>query len=192
MVTDQPSDAIEPPPQHPGDPMQPTATAPDTVDSTEAAIPPSTQSIHVATSLRTATDGATAPAESAPVIELRDVSFYYGAFRAVKDISIKVPTHQITALIGPSGSGKSTLLRTMNRMNDLIPGTRVEGSVVYQGEDLYASYVDPVEVRRHIGMVFQKPNPFPTMSIYDNVVAGLKLAGRTRRAHTDEVVERSL
>ena len=189
MVTDQPSDAIEPPPQHSGDFMQPTTSAPDAVDSTEAAVSHATQTIHVATSVRVATDGTWAPSDPAPIIELRDVSFFYGAFRAVKDISIKVPTHQITALIGPSGSGKSTLLRTMNRMNDLIPGTRIEGSVVFQGEDLYASYVDPVEVRRRIGMVFQKPNPFPK-SIYDNVAFGPRLNGY--KGNIAELVERSL
>jgi phosphate transport system ATP-binding protein len=189
MVTDQPSDAIEPPPQHSGDLMQPTTTAPDTVDSTEAAIPTTTQPIQVSTSVRTATDGTIAPAGQAPIIELQDVSFFYGAFRAVKGISIKVPTHKITALIGPSGSGKSTLLRTMNRMNDLIPGTRIEGSVVFQGEDLYASYVDPVEVRRRIGMVFQKPNPFPK-SIYDNVAFGPRLNGF--KGDLDGLVESSL
>ncbi|MEO8438259.1 MAG: ATP-binding cassette domain-containing protein, partial [Chloroflexota bacterium] len=100
------------------------------------------------------------------VISLRDVSFYYGPFRAVKGITFDVAEHQITSIIGPSGCGKSTLLRSINRMNDLIPGTRVEGQILYHDEDLYASYVDPVEVRRRIGMVFQKPNPFPK-SIYD-------------------------
>jgi len=189
MVTDQPSDAIEPPPQLPGDLMQPTSTAPDSVDSAEAAIPPAARQINVAAGVRTETDGATAPSDDAPIIELQDVSFYYGGFRAVKDISIEVPTHRITALIGPSGSGKSTLLRTINRMNDLIPGTRVEGSVTYLGEDLYAPYVDPVEVRRQIGMVFQKPNPFPK-SIYDNVAFGPRLNGF--KGDLDELVERSL
>jgi len=189
MVTDQPSDAIEPPPQHSGDFMQPTSTASEAVDSTEAALQRTTQPIHVATSARIATDGPAAGSGPAPIIELRDVSFFYGAFRAVKHITIKVPTHQITALIGPSGSGKSTLLRTMNRMNDLIPGTRIEGSVVFQGEDLYASYVDPVEVRRRIGMVFQKPNPFPK-SIYDNVAFGPRLNGF--KGDLDGLVESSL
>jgi len=189
MVTDQPSDAIEPPPQLPGDLMQPTSTAPDSVDSAESAIPPAARQINVAAGVRTETDGATAPSDDAPIIELQDVSFYYGGFRAVKDISIEVPTHRITALIGPSGSGKSTLLRTINRMNDLIPGTRVEGSVTYLGEDLYAPYVDPVEVRRQIGMVFQKPNPFPK-SIYDNVAFGPRLNGF--KGDLDELVERSL
>ena len=165
MVTDQPSDA------------------------TEAAVPEGTRQIHVGTTVRTETDGATAPSDGAPIIELKDVSFYYGSFRAVKDISFPIPTHRITALIGPSGSGKSTLLRTINRMNDLIPGTRVEGSVVFQGEDLYASYVDPVEVRRRIGMVFQKPNPFPK-SIYDNVAFGPRL--NCFKGDLDGLVESSL
>ena len=97
-----------------------------------------------------------------------------------------------TAFIGPSGCGKSTVLRTLNRLHEVIPGARVEGKVLLDGEDIYGSSVDPVNVRRTIGMVFQKPNPFPTMSIYDNVVAGIKLAGRTRKSHTDEVVEKSL
>ena len=111
-----------------------------------------------------------------PVIRLKDVSFFYGSFRAVKDISIDVPANQITALIGPSGCGKSTLLRTINRMNDLIPGTRLEGAIEYHGQNLYGPGVDPVEVRRRIGMVFQKPNPFPK-SIYDNVAFGPRLTG---------------
>ena len=128
---------------------------------------------------------ATAP----PVISLQDVSFYYGDFRAVKGITFDVPTHRITSIIGPSGSGNSTLLRSINRMNDLIPGTRVEGRIMYHDEDLYASYVDPVEVRRRIGMVFQKPNPFPK-SIYDNVAFGPRLNGF--KGDLDGLVEGSL
>ena len=135
-----------------------------------------------------ATD-ARAAAPTAPVVRLDGVSFYYGSFRAVKDISIDIPTHRITALIGPSGCGKSTLLRTINRMNDLIPGTRVEGRVSFYDEDIYASYVDPVEVRRRIGMVFQKPNPFPK-SIYDNVAFGPRLSGF--KGDLDGLVESSL
>ncbi|MFL5714974.1 MAG: phosphate ABC transporter ATP-binding protein PstB [Chloroflexota bacterium] len=131
----------------------------------------------------------TAEATVSTVIKLRDVGFFYGGFRAVKDISFDVPTHQITALIGPSGCGKSTLLRTINRMNDLIPGTRLEGEITYHDEDLYASYVDPVEVRRRIGMVFQKPNPFPK-SIYDNVAFGPRLNGF--KGDLDGLVEQSL
>ena len=131
-----------------------------------------------------------APAQPTPnVVRLKDVSFYYGAFRAVKEISFEIPTHQITALIGPSGCGKSTLLRTINRMNDLIPKTRLEGEILYHDENLYAPYVDPVEVRRRIGMVFQKPNPFPK-SIYDNVAFGPRLNGF--KGDLDALVETSL
>ena len=133
--------------------------------------------------------GEATDAPPAPVIRLEDVGFYYGSFRAVKDISIDIETHRITALIGPSGCGKSTLLRTMNRMNDLIPDTRLEGTIRYHDEDLYASYVDPVEVRRRIGMVFQKPNPFPK-SIYDNVAFGPRLNGF--KGDLDALVESSL
>jgi phosphate transport system ATP-binding protein len=132
---------------------------------------------------------AAGAASASTVIQLQDVSFYYGAFRAVKEISFEVPTHQITALIGPSGCGKSTLLRTINRMNDLIPGTRLEGKVTFYDEDLYAPYVDPVEVRRRIGMVFQKANPFPK-SIYDNVAFGPRLTGF--KGDLDGLVESSL
>jgi phosphate transport system ATP-binding protein len=122
-------------------------------------------------------------------VVLKDVSVYYGAFRAVKDISFDVPGNAITSLIGPSGSGKSTLLRSINRMNELIPGTRVEGEVRYHGENLYGEHVDPVEVRRRIGMVFQKPNPFPK-SIYDNVAFGPRLNGV--KTGLVELVEKSL
>jgi phosphate transport system ATP-binding protein len=124
-----------------------------------------------------------------PIVRFRDFSFYYGSFRAVKNVSVDIAPRQITALIGPSGSGKSTLLRAINRMNDLIPGTRAEGEVLYRGENLYGRDVDPVEVRRQIGMVFQKPNPFPK-SIYDNVAFGPRVVGY--RGNMDEIVERSL
>ena len=127
--------------------------------------------------------------DAEPAVDLRGVSVYYGSFRAVKDISFEVPPNAITSLIGPSGSGKSTLLRAINRMNDLIPGTRFEGEVLYHGENLYADTVDPVEVRRRIGMVFQKANPFPK-SIYDNVAFGPRINGF--RGKLDEVVEGSL
>jgi phosphate transport system ATP-binding protein len=125
-------------------------------------------------------------------IDVSGVDIFYGSFKAVEDVSMSIEPRSVTAFIGPSGCGKSTVLRTLNRMHEVIPGARVEGKVLLDGEDIYGSQVDPVNVRRTIGMVFQKPNPFPTMSIYDNVVAGLKLAGRTRKSHTDEVVERSL
>jgi phosphate transport system ATP-binding protein len=127
------------------------------------------------------------PAE--PIVRFRNVSFFYSAFRAVKEISIEVETRKITALIGPSGCGKSTLLRTINRMNDLIPGTRVEGEVLFHDHDLYGHNVDAVEVRRRIGMVFQKPNPFPK-SIYDNVAFGPRINGF--KGNLDELVESSL
>ena len=171
--------------------MHTTTLSPDPVRPAETELdagrPP--EPITVTTSVRPS-DGRPAEADTAPILRLRNVSFYYGDFRAVKDISIEVPTHRITALIGPSGCGKSTLLRTMNRMNDLIPGTRVEGTVNYHDEDLYASYVDPVEVRRRIGMVFQKPNPFPK-SIYDNVAYGPRVTGM-KVSSMDEVVEEAL
>jgi phosphate transport system ATP-binding protein len=125
-------------------------------------------------------------------IEVEALNVYYGAFRAVRDVSLTVKPHAITAIIGPSGCGKSTFLRTLNRMHELIPMTRVEGSVRLDGEDVYGLDVDPVALRRVVGMVFQRPNPFPTMSIYDNVAAGLRLTGRHRTADLDEVVERSL
>ncbi|MFM8279144.1 MAG: phosphate ABC transporter ATP-binding protein PstB [Candidatus Limnocylindrus sp.] len=123
------------------------------------------------------------------VLELRKVNCFYGAFRAVKDISIELPEREITALIGPSGCGKSTLLRSINRMNDLIPGARISGEILYHGENLYEKGVDPVEVRRRIGMVFQKANPFPK-SIYENVAFGLRIQGF--KGDLDEHVEASL
>ena len=132
-------------------------------------------------------DGAT-PTEE-PIISFRNLHFYYGTFRAVKDITIDVRPQEITALIGPSGCGKSTLLRTINRMNDLIPGIRVEGEILYHGVNLYGKGVDPVEVRRRIGMVFQKPNPFPK-SIYDNIAFGPRIVGY--KGNMDELVESSL
>ena len=124
-----------------------------------------------------------------PVIRLEDVSLYYGSFRAVRDISYPFRTHQITALIGPSGCGKSTLLRSINRMNDLVPGAHAQGRLLYHGEDLYGPGVDAVEVRRRIGMVFQKPNPFPK-SIYDNVAFGPRVNGM--KGNMDDLVEASL
>ena len=125
------------------------------------------------------------------VFTLDGLSVYYGQFRAVRDVSLTVARHEITAFIGPSGCGKTTVLRSLNRMNDLVPTARVEGKVLFHGIDLYGPDVSPTEVRRHIGMVFQKPNPFPK-SIYDNVAFGPKVNGTRRRADLDEVVERSL
>ena len=135
------------------------------------------------------TDGHAEAVATEPVIRFRNLHFYYGDFRAVKDVSISIQPQEITALIGPSGCGKSTLLRTINRMNDLIPGVRVEGEVLYHGANLYSKDVDPVEVRRRIGMVFQKANPFPK-SIYDNIAFGPRVIGY--KGNMDELVESSL
>jgi phosphate transport system ATP-binding protein len=122
-------------------------------------------------------------------LEARDVSVFYGSNEAIKQVSFEIPRNKVVALIGPSGCGKSTLLRCFNRMNDLVPSARVTGEVLFQGEDLYADHVDPVEVRRRIGMVFQKPNPFPK-SIYDNVAFGPRINGTG--GNIDAIVEQSL
>jgi phosphate transport system ATP-binding protein len=143
----------------------------------------------------TSTPEAAAPVVAEPTtgrIEIEDLNVYYGAFRAVRDVSMTITPHAITAIIGPSGCGKTTFLRTLNRMHELTPSARMEGSVRLDGEDVNGSDVDPVALRRVVGMVFQRPNPFPTMSIYDNVVAGLKLTGRPRGTNFDDVVERCL
>ena len=142
--------------------------------------------------LRDAEQTAELPAEAGvPIFEVKDVSIYYGSFRAVTNVSLTIYEHQITAFIGPSGCGKTTVLRTLNRMNDLIPGARVEGEVSYRGEQLYGKDVSPIAVRRRIGMVFQKPNPFPK-SIYDNVAYGPRINGERNKKKLDEIVERSL
>jgi phosphate transport system ATP-binding protein len=177
MTTESPTD------------LEVTDPAESSTALTPGAPPPASPAI---VSIQTRThehpDGS-AEAALPTVIELQGVSFYYGAFRAVKEIDIKVPARRITALIGPSGCGKSTLLRTINRMNDLIPGTRLEGRMLYHDQDLYAKDVDPVEVRRRIGMVFQKPNPFPK-TIYDNVAFGPRINGA--KGNMDDIVESSL
>jgi phosphate transport system ATP-binding protein len=130
------------------------------------------------------------PSGGPPVLELSDVSIFYGAYEAVRGVSLTVAQKEITALIGPSGCGKSTVLRALNRMNDLIPGSRARGRIAYHGQDLYAPEVDPIEVRRRIGMVFQKPNPFPK-SIYDNIAYGPKVTGM-KVSNMDDLVERAL
>jgi phosphate transport system ATP-binding protein len=119
------------------------------------------------------------------------LDFFYGDFNALTDITVGIKEHAVTAFIGPSGCGKSTFLRCLNRMNDLIPGTRVEGRIQLDGHDVYASGVDPVDLRRRVGMIFQQPNPFP-MSIYDNVAYGPKLHGVRKKAELDGIVEESL
>jgi phosphate transport system ATP-binding protein len=125
-------------------------------------------------------------------IDVSDLNIFYGDFRAVADVTVSIEPRSVTALIGPSGCGKSTFLRTLNRMHEVIAGGRVEGSVALNGRDLYAKDVDPVAVRRTVGMVFQRPNPFPTMSIFDNVAAGMRLNGERNKKVLTERVERSL
>jgi phosphate transport system ATP-binding protein len=125
-----------------------------------------------------------------PVMDLRKVHVFYGDYEAVREVDLPIARKEITAFIGPSGCGKSTLLRSFNRMNDLIPGARVEGEVLYHGVDIYGSDVDPIEVRRRVGMVFQKPNPFPK-SIFDNIAYGPRVLGR-KKQELEEIVEHSL
>jgi phosphate transport system ATP-binding protein len=126
-------------------------------------------------------------------IEMKDVDIFYGSFKAVEGVGLKVERNSVTAFIGPSGCGKSTVLRTINRMHEVIPGARVEGHVLLDDEDIYGEGVDPVNVRRTIGMVFQRPNPFPTMSIAENVLAGVRLAGgRMAKSDAEAIVEESL
>jgi phosphate transport system ATP-binding protein len=129
----------------------------------------------------------------AKTIEVRGVNLFYGAFQAVEDVTMTIAPNKVTALIGSSGCGKTTFLRSLNRMHELTPGASVKGLISLDGEDIYGPGVDPVQVRRLVGMVFQAPNPFPTMSIYDNVAAGLNLnAGKLKKTQKDAVVERSL
>ncbi|MBZ5738471.1 phosphate ABC transporter ATP-binding protein PstB [Nocardioides mangrovi] len=126
-------------------------------------------------------------------IDVSDLNIYYGDFLAVEGVNMTIRSKAVTAFIGPSGCGKSTFLRTLNRMHEVIPGARVEGKVVVSGQSLYDAAIDPVAVRRQIGMVFQRPNPFPTMSIYDNVLAGMRLnSKRLKKSDADAIVEKSL
>ncbi|MFA9277482.1 MAG: phosphate ABC transporter ATP-binding protein PstB [Rhodoluna sp.] len=126
-------------------------------------------------------------------IEVKDLNVYYGKFKAVEDVSLTIEPRTVTAFIGPSGCGKSTFLRTLNRMHEVIPGARVEGEVMIDGKNLYDADVDPVLVRRQVGMVFQRPNPFPTMSIADNVLAGVKLNNKKMsKSDAEHLVEKSL
>ncbi|APT91965.1 phosphate ABC transporter ATP-binding protein [Corynebacterium phocae] len=125
-------------------------------------------------------------------LSLKDVNIYYGDFHAVQNVNLEIPAQAVTAFIGPSGCGKSTVLRTINRMHEVIPGASVKGEILLDGNNIYGPKVDPVSVRNTIGMVFQKPNPFPTMSIEENVVAGLKLSGEKNKTKLKEVAEKSL
>ncbi len=130
--------------------------------------------------------------ENSAILKTRDLNAWFGNHHAIKDINLEALTHTVTALIGPSGCGKSTFIRCLNRLHEEVPGARVEGLATLAGEDIYAPGVDPVAIRRRIGMVFQKPNPFPSLSVFDNVAAGLRLAGINRKSMLQEVVERSL
>jgi phosphate transport system ATP-binding protein len=136
---------------------------------------------------------ASAPARRDVIFDVDDISVHYGDHKAIRDVTLDLHVNEITALIGPSGCGKSTFIRCLNRMNDLIPTARVDGKIVYHGEDLYASDIDPVQVRKRIGMVFQKPNPFPK-SIYDNIAFGPRLMSSRppKKGDMDEIVERAL
>src|SRR6478752_6825657 len=151
-----------------------------TIDAATLAATPAAAATHVV-----------AAAGTPVVLDVSGVDVYYGAFRAVRDVTMPIGRNRITAMIGPSGCGKSTVLRCFNRMNDLIDGARVEGKILYHGVDLYGPKVNPVEVRRRIGMVFQKPNPFPK-SIYENVAYGPRIGGIRKKADLDDIVERSL
>ena len=163
-------------------------TAPEAAvgDRPTDGVAPAGPTIRVATSTPAPDAAAT---ETDTVIELQDLSCFYGSFRAVRDVAIKIQKQRITALIGPSGCGKSTLLRTINRMNDLVPTFHIDGKILLDGQDLYGRDVDPVAVRRRVGMVFQKPNPFPK-TIWENVAFGAKVNGY--KGDLDELVERSL
>ncbi|MCU1352979.1 MAG: phosphate transporter, ATPase subunit [Acidimicrobiales bacterium] len=178
------------PMSHPENPMPPEATAqttrPDVADPGPEGREPTIDLTQVAG------DGHADPSASSSVVfDVEGLSVFYGAFQAVRDVNLAIATHDITAFIGPSGCGKTTVLRCFNRMNDLIDTARVDGALRYHGVDLYDPKVNPVEVRRRIGMVFQKPNPFPK-SIFDNVAYGPRLAGVRGRAELEEVVEQAL
>jgi len=160
----------------------------DTVN-TSVGLAPGTADLDIDLDAMIAPTGDEADDANPVLIDVEDLNVYYGDFHAVKDVTLPVRQNEITALIGPSGCGKSTVLRCFNRMNDLIETARVEGKVEYHGIDLYSKKVDPVEVRRHIGMVFQKPNPFPK-SIYDNISFGPKIAGY--KDNMDDLVEETL
>jgi phosphate transport system ATP-binding protein len=149
----------------------------------------------VITSLGSEPEATFAPSpgrDLAPVMSLRDVSVSFSGKVAVRDVSFEVPINQVTALIGPSGSGKTTILRALNRMHDLVPGANVSGTVLLGTQDIYAPTMRPTLLRSRVGMVFQRPNPFPTMSIYDNVVSGLRFGGVRRKSLLDEAAESAL
>ena len=144
-------------------------------------------------SAHAASPASTEPEARTPAVRTERLNAWYGSVHAVGDVSLEIPARSVTAIIGPSGCGKSTLLRCLNRMHEITPGARVAGQVFLANEDIYWQGVDPVEVRGRVGMVFQRPNPFPMMSVYDNVIAGPRLRGwKLSRAERDELVERNL
>ncbi len=161
----------------------------DTDTAQDAGQPDSGPNVSHRPQASTASSGGAGRGEGNVVFDIDDLDVYYGDFRAVRGVDIDIREHEITAFIGPSGCGKSTVLRCLNRMNDLISGARVDGSIKYHGVDLYDPQVDPVEVRRRIGMVFQKPNPFPK-SIYENIAFGPRISGF--KGNMDDLVEQSL
>jgi phosphate transport system ATP-binding protein len=167
------------------DPMPDKLTSRPEAGSSDGAAAPAGRPLE---SVHSPPDGTTATVAE-PIFDVDDVHVYYGEHKAIRDVSLRIQRNEITALIGPSGCGKSTFIRCLNRMNDLIPAARVEGHVVYHGEDLYDERIDPVSVRKRIGMVFQKPNPFPK-SIYDNIAFGPRVIGM--RGDMDEIVESAL
>jgi phosphate transport system ATP-binding protein len=181
---------IDSPPSDGGATPEPGAAA------TEAAVAaaPAAEGVRVTGAVRPEANGATTPDAAADeaALEIENLNVFYGDFQAIRDITLTVKRHQVTAIIGPSGSGKSTFLRTLNRMHELTPSARVEGKVILDGIDIMSPEVDPVQLRRIVGMVFQRPNPFPMMSIYDNVVSGLRLTGRHSKSELDQVAERCL
>jgi phosphate transport system ATP-binding protein len=163
--------------------------AAESADPTEAGPVPSS----AGQGLPQTSTAAIQSARGAKTIEAKNVNLYYGDFHAVENVTMTITPNKVTALIGSSGCGKTTFLRSLNRMHELTPGASVKGEITLDGEDMYGRGVDPVQVRRLVGMVFQAPNPFPTMSIYDNVASGLNLnAGRMKKVDKDAIVERSL
>ncbi len=163
---------------------------PQTLTINPLIVTPKENAVQTGIEIKETTD--TTEMGSLPVkIEVTDLSVYYGAYRAIKNISMNIPGNKITALIGPSGCGKSTLLRTLNRMNDLIPGSHIEGRVVLNNINIYDNDIDKVDIRQRVGMVFQRPNPFP-MSVFDNIAYGPRLYGIRRKKVLEEIVERSL
>jgi phosphate transport system ATP-binding protein len=167
-------------------------TAPQPAPAAPAVAEEPANRVDVRPTVTLATPAEVADPSASGRLEIAGLDAFYGSFRALRGVDLSIRPHAVTALIGPSGCGKSTFLRTLNRMHELVPGATVKGSIELDGVDVYGPAVDPVRLRRVIGMVFQRPNPFPTMSIYDNVAAGLRLTGRPGRARLDDVVERSL